>query len=109
MTPPWRDASGRSSADYCHGVDTALRCKVNGMESDRVGYYSTRQAAAKLKCSAKTISRAAKKAGVGIHFIGGRLAALAPADLVAMQPHIHESSGNPEWIAAAKAKPRKRA
>ena len=79
------------------------------MESERMGYYSTRQAAAKMKCSAKTISRAAKKAGVGIHFIGGRLAALAPADLLALKPHIHETSGNPDWIAAGRAKPRKRA
>ena len=79
----------------------------NGMESKRMGYYSTRQAAEKLGCSAKTISRAAKKAKVGIHFVGGRLAALAPSDLTALQPFIHETSGNPDWIAAAK-KPRRR-
>jgi hypothetical protein len=71
----------------------------NGMETKRMGYYSTRQAAAKLGCSAVTISRAAKKANVGIHFINGRLAALAPADLKALQPFIHETSGNPDWIA----------
>jgi hypothetical protein len=76
----------------------------------QMGYYSTRQAAAKLGCSAKTISRAAKKAGVGVHFIGGRLAALAPADLLALKPYIHETSGNPDWIAAGRVKTaRKRA
>jgi transposase len=80
----------------------------NGMETKRMGYYSTRQAAEKLGCSAKTISRAAKKANVGIHFVGGRLAALAPADLSALRPFIHETSGNPDWIAAAKKPRRKR-
>jgi excisionase family DNA binding protein len=78
------------------------------MENRQMGYYSTRQAAERLGCSAKTISRAAKKAGVGIHFIGGRLAALAPADLLALKPHIHETSGNPDWIAAAKPKLRRK-
>lgn len=70
------------------------------MERNRMGYYSTRQAAERLGCSAKTISRAAKKSGRGIYFIGGRLAALSPADLAALKPHIHETSGNPNWIAA---------
>ena len=72
------------------------------MEKAKMGYYSTRQAAAKLGCSAKTISRAAEKANVGIRFIGGRLAALAPADLAALRSMIHETSGNPNWIAARK-------
>jgi excisionase family DNA binding protein len=78
------------------------------MENRQMGYYSTRQAAERLGCSAKTISRAAKKAGVGIHFIGGRLAALAPADLLALKTHIHETSGNPDWIATAKPKLRRK-
>jgi len=68
----------------------------------RVGYYSTRQAAEKLGCSAKTISRAAKRSGIGIYYVGGRLAALAPADLTALKPLIHETSGNPNWIAAGR-------
>ena len=80
---------------------------MNGMEKAKMGYYSTRQAAAKLGCSAKTISRAAEKAGVGIRFVGGRLAALAPADLVTIRPLINETSGNPNWIAAGKT-PRKK-
>jgi transposase len=83
--------------------------KENGVETKRMGYYSTRQAAEKLGCSAKTISRAAKRANVGIHFINGRLAALAPSDLAAIRPFIHETSGNPDWIAAAKRPRRKRA
>lgn len=79
------------------------------MGDDSVGYYSTRQAAEKLGCSAKTISRAARKTGRGIWFIGGRLAALSPLDLAALKPHIHETSGNPDWISAAKAKRRRKA
>lgn len=71
-------------------------------ERQAVGYYSTRQAAEKLGCSQKTISRAARRAGVGVYFIGGRLAALAPADLVSLKTVIHETSGNPDWIAAAR-------
>lgn len=78
------------------------------MENQRMGYYSTRQAAERLGCSAKTVSRVAAKAGVGIHFINGRLAALSPADLTAIKPLIHETSGNPNWIATAKPKVRRK-
>jgi len=67
-----------------------------------MAYYSTRQAAARLGCSARTISRASKKAGVGIYLVGGRLAALALNDLSVIRKLIHETSGNPNWIAAAK-------
>jgi excisionase family DNA binding protein len=63
------------------------------------GYYSGTQAAKFLGCSVNTISRAARKAGVGIWLIGGRLAALSPADVEALKAHIHETSGNPNWIA----------
>jgi excisionase family DNA binding protein len=71
-----------------------------GSAAAKTGYFSTRQAAEKLRCSARTISRAAKKANAGIYFIDGRLAALAPSDLAVIQPLIHETSGNPNWIAA---------
>lgn len=73
-----------------------------------VGYYSTRQAAERLGCCAKTISRAARRTGLGIWFVGGRLAALSPTDLVALKSHIHDTSGNPEWIASAKPKRRRK-
>jgi len=80
---------------------------MNGMETKNVGYFSTVQAAVRLGCSATTVRRAAKKTGVGIYFVGGRLAALAPSDLAALKPHIHETSGNPDWISAGK-KPQRR-
>lgn len=78
------------------------------MKEQTVGYYSTRQAAAKLGCSEKTISRAARRSGIGIYFIGGRLAALAPTDLTALRSVIHETSGNPNWIAAGQAAKKRR-
>lgn len=73
-----------------------------------MGYYSTRQAAEKLGCSVTTISRAARRSGVGIYFVGGRLAALAPTDLVTLKATIHETSGNPNWIAGIQPKKRRR-
>ncbi len=63
------------------------------------GYFSGTQAAKQLGCSVKTICRAARRADVGIWLISGRLAALSPADVAALKPHIHETSGNPNWIA----------
>jgi hypothetical protein len=72
------------------------------MGEANMGYYSTRQAAEKLGCSPTTISRAARKTGLGIWFRGGRLAALSPADLAALKPHIQAGPGNPDWIAEGK-------
>jgi len=64
------------------------------------GYYSAHQAAERLGCSVKTISRAARRADVGVWLISGRLAALSPANAAALKLQIHETSGNPNWIAA---------
>ena len=64
------------------------------------GYYSANQAAAGLGCSTKTVCRAARRADVGVWLISGRLAALSPADVASLKECIHETSGNPNWIAA---------
>ena len=79
------------------------------MESEPVVYFTSSEAAEKLGCSVKTITRAARRAGIGVFVHGGnRLAALHPSDLKRMQAVIHTTSGNPDWIAAAKAKPTKK-
>ena len=70
------------------------------MEKKIVVYLTSSEAAEKLGCSVKTVTRAARRAGVGVFVHGGnRLAALHPSDLTRMKSVIHESSGNPDWIA----------
>jgi hypothetical protein len=82
--------------------------EANGVENEPMGYYSTQQAADKLGCSTRTISRAAQKLNVGIHLVTGRLVALSPVDLKAMRSVIHSTSGNPNWIAAASKRQRRK-
>jgi len=69
------------------------------METPDVGYFTTHEAAAKLGCSAATVSRAARRNGIGVFLSSGRLAALTPADVLKIKPLIHTTSGNPNWIA----------
>lgn len=77
------------------------------MEKKPVAYLSTHEAAEKLGCSVNTVARAARRAGVGVFVRGGnRLAALHPSDLAKMKLHIHETSGNPVWIASRGKGPR---
>jgi hypothetical protein len=79
------------------------------MEQEPVVYLTSSEAAEKLGCSVKTITRAARRAGIGVFVHGGnRLAALHPSDLTRMRSVIHATSGNPDWIAAAKAKTTKK-
>lgn len=72
------------------------------MEREPVVYLTSHEAAEKLGCSVKTITRAARRVGCGVFVHGGnRLAALHPSDLKRMKEVIQPSSGNPLWIAAA--------
>jgi excisionase family DNA binding protein len=84
-------------------VPQAARAKwVEGSNTEArkvTGYYSGTQAAELLGCSVNTVGRAARRADVGVWLVGGRLAALSPADVEALKPHIHDTSGNPNWIA----------
>lgn len=71
--------------------------------SSAVVYLSSVEAAEKLGCAVKTVTRAARAAKCGVYTNGGRrLAAISPLDLARLRPHIHASSGNPVWIAAKK-------
>lgn len=69
-------------------------------------YYSATTAAKMLGCSRSSVCRAAKNYGIGI-FTDGRLAALAKGDLSQIKSHVHETPGNPQWIAARGRKSRK--
>jgi hypothetical protein len=82
--------------------------EVNGMGDDAVVYISGQEAAKRLGVAPITVSRVARRTGIGVFVEDGRLAALATTDLPRLQPHIHETSGNPLWIAAAKKKPRRK-
>jgi hypothetical protein len=62
-------------------------------------YYSATTAAKELGCSRSSVCRAAKSHGVGI-FTNGRLAVLSKSDVSRIKELIHETPGNPFWIAA---------
>jgi excisionase family DNA binding protein len=74
----------------------------------KVVYISGQEAAKRLGVSSVTISRVARRTGIGVFVEDGRLAALATTDLPLLKSHIHETSGNPNWIAAKGAGNRSR-
>jgi hypothetical protein len=83
---------------------------MNGQSGgEKVVYLSMESAAKRLGCSSPTVRRVAKRRGLGIQVQGGRIVALALHELPLLKPHIHETSGNPVWIATRgkKAKPRR--
>jgi excisionase family DNA binding protein len=85
--------------------------EVNGQMGEKeVVYLSMETAAKRLGCSSPTVRRIAKSRGVGILADGTRIVAVAEHELALLKPFIHETSGNPVWIAArgkAKRKPRR--
>ena len=77
------------------------------MGDEKVVYISGQEAARRLGVAPITISRVARRTGIGVFVEDGRLAALATTDLPRIKPFIHATSGNPLWIAKrAKAKRR---
>ena len=78
------------------------------MGDGAVVYISGQEAAKRLGVAPITISRVARRTGIGVFVEDGRLAALATTDLPRLQPYIHATAGNPVWIAAAKKKPRRK-
>ena len=108
-----RDPSrpGRKREGSRTGPRTARAESVEGSNTQTgklTGYYSGTQAAELLGCSVNTAGRAARRADVGVWLVGGRLAALSPADVEALKTHIHDTSGNPNWIATRGNGPRAR-
>lgn len=78
------------------------------MGDSKVVYISGQEAAKRLGVAPTTISRVARRTGIGVFVEDGRLAALAMQDLDSLKPHIHATSGNPIWISMAKPKAKKR-
>ena len=80
---------------------------TNGQSGgEKVVYLSMEGAAKRLGCSSPTVRRVAKQRGLGIQVQDGRIVALAMHELPLLKPHIHETSGNPLWIAARGKKSR---
>ena len=67
-------------------------------------YLSSPEAAKRLGCSQVTVRRAAKANKLGIVVENGRLVAVSTADLARLRRAIRPTSGNPNWIDAAKRK-----
>lgn len=76
------------------------------MGDEKVVYISGQEAARRLGVAPITISRVARRTGIGVFVEDGRLAALATTDLPRIKPHIHATSGNPVWIATRGKKSR---
>lgn len=68
-----------------------------------MNHFTATLAAKMLECSRSSVCRAAKASGAGI-YANGRLVAITQNDLKKIKPFIHETSGNPDWIAAGKKK-----
>jgi hypothetical protein len=78
------------------------------MGDDKVVYISGQEAAKRLGVAPITVSRVARRNGIGVFVDGGRLAALATNDLALLKTYIHTTSGNPLWIAGANTKAKRR-
>jgi hypothetical protein len=78
------------------------------MKDDEVTYLTIETAATRLKCSTNAVRRVAKGNRLGILADGHRLVAIAVHELPLIKPHLKATSGNPDWIAAAKAKRRRK-
>lgn len=71
------------------------------MEIPSVPYVSPSELAHELGISPNTVGRAARRTGCGVYTHGGkRLAALHPSDVPKIRAAVHETSGNPIWIAS---------
>ncbi len=83
--------------------------RANGQPTgDAMAYLSAESAAKVLGCSVSTVKRIAKRLGAGIVVDGRRLVALAPAELPAIKAHVHQTTGNPDWIATKGTGPHSR-
>ena len=76
------------------------------MGDEKMVYISGQEAARRLGVAPITISRVARRTGIGVFVEDVRLAALATTDLPRIKPHIHATSGNPVWIATRGKKAR---
>lgn len=77
------------------------------MGDEPVVYLCIETAAKRLGCSRSTVRRVAKSRGYGIQTDNKRIVAVAAHELPLIKPHVHETAGNPVWIAAGKEAKRK--
>ncbi len=78
------------------------------METTSVVFVSPTELARSLGISPNTVGRAARRVGCGIYTHGGqRLAALHPAEVGKVKAAVHETSGNPVWIAEGRKRKRR--
>lgn len=68
------------------------------MGDRRVVYVSGQEAARRLRVAPITVSRVAKRHGIGVLVEDGRLAALSMNDIAALKHFIQPTPGNPKWI-----------
>ena len=61
--------------------------------------YTTVEAAERCETSPSSISRAARRAGVGLRRADGRLVGLSESDLKVVVKSLRHVAGNPNWIA----------
>lgn len=78
------------------------------MGESQVVYISGQEAARRLGVAPITVSRVARRNGIGVIVEDGRLAALATTDLPILRKFIRPHAGNPNWIESAKPRRRTR-
>lgn len=59
---------------------------------------TTVEAAEKFGTSPSSISRAAKRAGVGVRRSNGRLVGISENDLRSLKKYLRYKAGNPTWV-----------
>ena len=77
-------------------------------KGDEVVYLSIEATAKRLGCSPATVRRIATAHRIGIRTESSRIVAIPEHDLPTFKPHIHETAGNPVWIAAKGKRLKKR-
>lgn len=67
------------------------------MGDRKLVYVSGQEAARMLRVAPITVSRVAKRHGIGVVVEDGRLAALSISDIKALKNFIQPTRGNPKW------------
>jgi hypothetical protein len=70
--------------------------------------FTTVELAEMLETSPSSISRAARRASVGLRRSDGRLVGIERKDLRAIESHLNYLAGNPQWRSAEKKKTAKK-
>jgi excisionase family DNA binding protein len=99
-TLPGRKRQGRTLSALARRSTLAHVQLTKQPVDGRVAYVSMEGAAKRLGCASPTVRRVAKRCGVGIVTERNRIVAIAEHELPLIATRIHETSGNPNWIAA---------